>query len=119
MDVDDRVREDCVVPVAIAGRLRPPLIEPGGRHLHHATTRIRDPEILRDLRGWLLTQSSKLDRALTELRRMGSGHLNILAETTIVASCSMSANPGEAQPKMGSDQLKLDGIDDGCEEIDG
>src|SRR5258706_15404465 len=37
-------------------------------------TRIRDPEIIRDLAGWFLPQPSKLDRALTELRRVGSGH---------------------------------------------
>ena len=61
--------------------------------------RIGDPEILGDLRGWLLTQPSKLDRALPELRRVRSGHLNILPETTIVASDRMSANPGEAQQR--------------------
>jgi hypothetical protein len=43
----------------------------------------------------LLSQPSKLDRALPKLRRVGSGHRNILPETTIVASGSMSANPGK------------------------
>ena len=41
-------------------------------------------------------QPSKLDRALTELHRVRSGHRNILPETTSVASGSMSAQPGEA-----------------------
>jgi hypothetical protein len=62
-----------------------------------AQTGIGDPEIRGDLAGWLLTQPSKLNRALTELRRVWSGHRNILPEATIVASGSMSANPGEAQ----------------------
>ena len=46
----------------------------------------------------------------TELRRVWSGHRNILPETTSVASGSMSANPGEAQPaqpqRVHDEQLK-------------
>jgi hypothetical protein len=65
---------------------------------HPATkTGIGNPEILGDLSGWLLTQPSKLDRTLTELRWVGSGHRNILPEAALAASGSMSANPGEAQ----------------------
>jgi hypothetical protein len=63
--------------------------------------------ILRELTDRLLTQPSKLDRALTELRRMWSGHRNILPETTIVASQSMSANPGEAQFTEPSDSFDI------------
>ena len=39
VDVDDGVGQLCVVPVAVAARLGPPRVEPGGRHLHHPTTR--------------------------------------------------------------------------------
>ncbi len=61
-----------------------------------AQARVGDAEILGDLRDRLLTQPRELDRALTELRRVRSGHPDILPETTSVASSSMSANPGKA-----------------------
>jgi hypothetical protein len=60
---------------------------------------IADAEIGGDLRDGLLAQARQLHGALTELRRVGSGHLDILPAATMVASGSMSSNPGKLSVK--------------------
>ena len=53
-------------------------------------------EIGGHLRDLLLAQTSQFNGAPTELRRVGSGHLDILPAATMVASGSVAAKPGEA-----------------------
>jgi hypothetical protein len=53
-------------------------------------------EIGGDLRDLLLAQTSQFNGEPTELRRVGSGHMDILPAATMVASGSVAANPGEA-----------------------
>ena len=83
---------------AEASGRRPRRRRPGRPSCADSCRRFRDP--LAICASGLLVQPGELDRTLTELRRVGSGHRNILPETTIVASGSMSANPGEAQPTI-------------------